>query len=221
MRILDRYVIREVLWPFVIGLMVFTFMLIIPFLIEYAESFISKGVPLLVVARVMATLLPATLSLTIPMSLLLGLLVGFGRLSADREFVAMQACGVSLMRLMRPVGVLSLLTWAATSYILIVAVPDANQRFREITFGVVAARAEGEVRPRVFFEDFPDVVLYVREIPSSGEGWTDVFMADNRPGQPPAVYLARHGRVVIDREQRTLDMVLEDGARHVADGADK
>ena len=44
MRIIDRYVIREVLWPFVIGLLVFTFMLIIPFLIEYAESFISKGV---------------------------------------------------------------------------------------------------------------------------------------------------------------------------------
>jgi lipopolysaccharide export system permease protein len=220
MRILDRYVIREVLWPFVIGLLVFTFMLIIPFLIEYAESFISKGVPILVVLRVMATLVPSVLALTIPMSLLLGLLVAFGRLSADREFVAMQACGVSMMRLMRPVGLLSLLTWAATSYILIVAVPDANQSFREITFGVVAARAEGEVRPRIFFEDFPDVVLYVREIPAGG-GWTDVFMADSRPGQPPAVYLARHGRVVIDRVQRTLDMVLEDGARHVADGGGK
>ena len=221
MRILDRYVIREVLWPFAIGLMVFTFMLIIPFLIEYAESFIAKGVPLLVVLRVMLTLLPATLSLTIPMSLLLGLLVGFGRLSADREFVAMQACGVSVMRLMRPVGLLSLLTGGITTYILIVAVPDANQRFREITFGVVAARAEGEVRPRVFFEDFPDVVLYVRDVPAAGGGWTEVFMADRRPGQPPAVYLARKGRVIIDREQRTLDMVLEDGARHVADGAQK
>ena len=221
MRILDRYVIREVLWPFLIGLLVFTFMLIIPFLIEYAESFVSKGVPVVVVLRVMATLVPGVLALTIPMSLLLGLLVAFGRLSADREFVAMQACGVSLIRLLRPVGLLSILAWASTTYILIVAVPDANQHFREIIFGIVAARAEGEVRPRVFFEDFPDVVLYVREVPASGDGWTDVFMADSRPGQPQAIYLARHGRVVIDRERRTLDMVLEDGARHVADGAEK
>ena len=232
MRIIDRYVIREVLWPFVIGLLVFTFMLIIPFLIEYAESFISKGVAIPVVLRIMATLLPQALALTIPMSLLLGLLVAFGRLSADREFVAMQACGVSLMRLMRPVGLLSVLAWAATSYVLLVAVPDANQRFREITFAVVAARAEGEVRPRVFFEDFPDVVLYVREVPASGGGWRDVFMVDSRPGQPPATYLARSGRVVIDRERRWLDpsgremtgtveMVLEDGARHTADAAGK
>jgi LPS export ABC transporter permease LptF/LPS export ABC transporter permease LptG len=221
MRIIDRYVIREVLWPFVIGLLIFTFMLIIPFLIEYAESFISKGVAIPVVLRIMATLLPQALALTIPMSLLLGLLVAFGRLSADREFVAMQACGVSLMRLMRPVGVLAVLAWAITSYVLLVAVPDANQRFREITFAIVAERAEGEVRPRVFYQDFPDVVLYVREIPASGSGWRDVFMVDSRPGQAPATYLARQGRVVIDRERRTLAMVLEDGARHTADAAGK
>jgi LPS export ABC transporter permease LptF/LPS export ABC transporter permease LptG len=221
MRIIDRYVIREVLWPFVLGLLIFTFMLIIPFLIEYAESFISKGVAIPIVLRIMATLVPQALALTIPMSLLLGLLVAFGRLSADREFVAMQACGVSLMRLLRPVAILSVAGWVATSYILLVAVPDANQRFREITFGVVAARAEGEVRPRVFFEDFPDVVLYVREVPPSGGGWVDVFMVDSRPGQPPATYLARQGRVVIDRERRTVEMVLQDGARHTADAAGK
>ena len=219
MRTIDRYVIREVLWPFVIGLLVFTFMLIIPYLIEYAESFISKGVPALVVVRIMATLLPSSLALTIPMSLLLGLLVALGRLSADREFVALQACGVSLFRLGRPVALLSILAWAATSYVLLVAVPDANQRFREITFSIVAERAEGEVRPRVFFEDFPDFVVYVREVSPGGGGWADVFMADNRAGQARSIYLARRGRVVIDRVQRAVEMVLEDGVRHTADGA--
>ncbi|OFW02950.1 MAG: LPS export ABC transporter permease LptF [Acidobacteria bacterium RIFCSPLOWO2_02_FULL_68_18] len=221
MRTIDRYIVREVLWPFVIGLLVFTFMLIIPYLIEYAESFISKGVPVPVVLRVMGTLLPSALALTVPMSLLLGLLVAFGRLSADREFVALQACGVSLFRLMRPVGVLSVLAWIATSYTLLVAVPDANQRFREITFGIVAERAEGEVRPRVFFEDFPDVVLYVRELAGPGGGWRDVFMADNRAGQTPAVYLARHGRVLVDRARRSVEMVLDDAVRHTADEAGK
>ena len=220
MRLIDRYVIREVLGPFVIGLLIFTFILIIPFLIDLAEKFISKGVPPAVVLQIMATLLPQALGLTIPMSLLLGLLVAFGRLSADREFVAMQACGVSLLRLLRPVGVLSFLCWAATSYVLLVAVPNANQSFREITFNIVAARAEGEVRPRVFFEDFPDLVLYVREVPPQG-GWNGVFMADSRDNQQPSIYLARHGRVVIDRQQRTVQMVLQDGTRHTADAAGK
>jgi LPS export ABC transporter permease LptG/LPS export ABC transporter permease LptF len=212
MRIIDRYVIRQVLWPSGIGLLVFTFILIIPFLIDLAETFISKGVPTPDVVRIMATLLPQALGLTIPMSLLLGLLVAFGRLSADREFVAMQACGVSLVRLLRPVLLLAVVGWAATSYVLLVAVPNANQTFRELTFQIVASRAEGEVRPRVFFEDFPSIVLYVREVPRTG-GWNGVFMADTRPGQA-AVYLARHGRVLLDRDRKTVEMLLAQGSRH-------
>src|SRR5262249_41925768 len=115
MRIIDRYVIRQVLWPLVIGLLIFTFILIIPYLIEIREELVAKGVPATIIVHAMATLLPMALGVTIPMSLLLGLLIGFGRLSADREFVAMQACGVSLMRLLRPVAVLSITAWAATS----------------------------------------------------------------------------------------------------------
>jgi LPS export ABC transporter permease LptG/LPS export ABC transporter permease LptF len=215
-RILDRYVIREVLLPFCIGLLVFTFILIIPFLIQYAEAFIAKGVPTTVVLRVMATLLPQALALSIPAALLIGLLIAFGRLSADREFVAMQACGVSVARLLRPVGVIAVAGWAATSYVMLEALPAANQAFREITFNVLAARAEGEVKPRVFFQEFPDLVLYVREVPATG-GWNDVFMSDNRPGQTPTIYHARHGRVILDPKARTVQMALEDGTGHTAD----
>ena len=213
MRILDRYLIRQVLVPFTISLLVFTFLLIIPVLMRSAEEFIARGVPTMVVARMMATLLPQALAQTIPMSLLVGLLVAFGRLSADREFVALQACGVSPARLMRPVAMVSLLCAAATAYVLLVAVPRGNQAFREMEFGALAEYAENEVKPRIFFEGFPDVVLYVKDAPPTG-GWRGVFMADNRQADAGAIYLARAGRVVSDREKRTLEMVLEHGTRH-------
>ena len=215
MTILDRYVIREVLLPFVIALLVFTFILIVPSMMQYAEAFIAKGVATTVVLRAMATLLPSSLALSIPSALLIALLIAFGRLSADREFVAMQACGVSVARLLRPVGILSLVGWASTSYVMIEALPDANQAFRQIAFNVLAERAEGEVKPRIFFTEFPDLVIYVRDIPAEG-GWNDLFMADNTPGRPQAIYLVRHGRVALDAKRRTVEMVLEDGTRHVA-----
>src|SRR5690242_17105642 len=204
MKIIDRYVIRQVLMPLGLGLAVFTFLLIIPALIDYAEGFVAKGVATPIVLRLMATLIPQALALTIPMSVLLGLLVGFGRLSADREFVAMQACGVSLRRLLRPVAALSITCWLATSYVWIVLMPASNQQFREITFNVLASSAEGDVKPRVFFTQFPNLTLYVREIPADGSGWNGVFMADSRNGGSPAVYLADHGRVVIDSQKRTV-----------------
>lgn len=215
MPIVDRYVIRQVLVPFLLGLLVFTFIFIIPEVLRYAESFIAKGVSPLVVAEAMARLIPFALGLTIPMSLLLGLLVAFGRLSADREFVAMQACGISLMRLLRPVGLVSVLCWATTSYISLYAIPDNNQAFRNILFNVAASRAEGEVKPHVFYDEFPDLVLYVREIPSAGAGWRGVFLADTRPGQAPTIFLARRGHLVVDRDRQRVDVVLEDGSQHV------
>ena len=91
--------------------------------------------------------------------------------------------------------------------------PDANQAFRELTMQIVADRAEGEVRPRVFFEDFPNMVLYVREVPQSG-GWQDVLAADTKNPAQPVIYLARSGRMLVDRQARTIQMVLQDGARH-------
>jgi LPS export ABC transporter permease LptG/LPS export ABC transporter permease LptF len=217
-RILDRYVIRQLLMPFGIGLLVFTFLIIIPEFMRYAEDYIAKGAPMSAVAQVIVSLLPMALGLTIPMSLLMALLVAFGRLSADREFVALQACGVSTRRLLLPVGLVSVLCFGATAYVLLVSVPAGNQRFREITFNIIASQAEGEVKPRTFFSGFPNVDLYVREIPASG-GWNGVFMADNRGGEGSAIYNAKHGRIVIDRAKRTVEVVLEHGTRHSADTA--
>ncbi len=214
MRTLDRYIVREVIPPFAIALLVFTFVLIIPFIIELAEDMIAKGVPWPTLVQLMATLVPQALGLTIPMSLLLALLVAFGRLSGDREVVAMMACGVSTFRLLRPVAALALVAWAVTSWVLIKAIPDANQASREITLQLVADRAEGEVKPRVFFEDFPQTVLYVRDISPAGAGWIDVLAADTRTPSQPTIFLARRGRMLVNREARSIQMVLEEGTRH-------
>jgi LPS export ABC transporter permease LptF/LPS export ABC transporter permease LptG len=213
MKLLDRYIVREILPPFTIALLVFTFILIIPFIIDLAEQLIAKGVPWPTLLRLTATLVPQALGLTLPMAFLIAILVGLGRLSGDREIVVLMACGVSPYRMLRPVLLLGLACWAATSWVMIEAIPNENQNFREITARIVSDRAEGQVRPREFFEDFPDVVLYVREIPPEG-GWVDVFAADTRNAAQPAIFIAKRGRMLVDRQKRTIEMLLEEGTRH-------
>ena len=73
MSIIDRYVVRQVLTPFLLGLLVFTFIFIIPPLIEYAEGLVAKGVSGPLIAGLIALLIPQALAITIPMSLLLAL----------------------------------------------------------------------------------------------------------------------------------------------------
>src|SRR5580765_2184932 len=214
-RIIDRYIIRELILPSLMGLVVFTFLLMIQPLADYSEQLISKGVSWNIVAKVLVTLIPQALAVTIPIALLIGLLIGFGRLSSDRESVALLACGISIYRLMRPVMVVAVASWAVTSWVMLDAVPRANQAFREIVYGVISARAENEIKPRIFFEDFPNRILYIGDALSGG-GWRQVFLADTMKPEEPTVFTAASGQLVINREKRTVDLLLQNGSRHTA-----
>ncbi len=214
LRTLDRYIIRETLAPFGLTLLILTFLLQIPTIMEVAETLIAKGVDLPTIGRILVTLLPSTLSLTIPISLLVGLLMALGRLSADREAVAMQACGVSLYRILRPVALMAVLGTMATAYLMIEAMPRGNQTFREITFRIIQAKAESDVRPRVFFDEFPNLVLYVRDVPANTRGWRGVFLADTRNPGEPQLLTADRGHFVLDPAERRVDLILEDGILH-------
>jgi LPS export ABC transporter permease LptG/LPS export ABC transporter permease LptF len=217
--IFDRYVVREVLLPLLLSLLLLTFLLMIPPVLTVGYGFIAKGMQPSIVAQVVATLMPSALSISIPISVLLALLVAFGRLSADREFVAMQACGVSIYRLLRPITVIAVCSMAATAYVTIVSLPNANQAFRELTLGVVKTQVENEVKPRVFFTQFPNTVLYVRNVIAGGR-WQDVFFADSHTPNQTVVYFAREGRIVVDRNAKFVQLQLSHGTWHAMRGSD-
>ena len=124
---IDRYVFKEILPPFFLALLIFTFLLVLPPVMDYLENLLAKGVTWGIAARILWTLLPQALGLTIPMAVLVGVLIGLGRMSGDRESVALLACGVSPYRLLRPIRALALITTAVTAWIMIVAIPVANQ----------------------------------------------------------------------------------------------
>jgi LPS export ABC transporter permease LptG len=214
LRTIDRYVIREVIPPFLLSLVIFTFLLEIPPVMRDLEMLVAKGVSWQVAGRIMLTLIPQALGLTIPMALLTGLLIGLGRLSADREAVALLACGVSPYRLLRPVFLMAACAAAVTMYVMIKAIPDANQTFREITFEVIAKRVENDIHPRVFFEDFPGWVLYARDEPPEGGGWKDVLVANTSKQDATELYLAAGGRLLLNRDERRVDLILTDGTRY-------
>ena len=103
--------------------------------------------------RVFLNLLPSILAVTIPMAFLLGVLLAFGRMASDSEIVALRASGVSPLRLLVPVLLLSIVTALLTFYINAVALPAANQVHRELVFTLVVSQARTAVKPRVFTDD--------------------------------------------------------------------
>ena len=74
-------------------------------------------------------------------------------------------------------------------------------------------RIESTLSPRVFFDDFPHRVIYVRDLPAGG-GWRDVFLGDQSEAGYNTVYFAREGRIRLDREKNLVQLELVDGISH-------
>jgi LPS export ABC transporter permease LptG/LPS export ABC transporter permease LptF len=217
LRILDRYILKEVTPSFLLGIGVFTFVLLLNEILRLAQRLVTQSATASEAAGILFNLLPSVLCLTIPMGFLLGVLIAFGRLSADSEIVAMRASGVSLYRLLFPVLVTAAIGWLATSHLIISVLPDSNQRVRQLLFQVMTSQAGTEVRPRVFYDRlFPNVMFLVMDTPTGAEYWQDVILADLATPDSPRVTFAEEGRLLIDRGERTVTFYLKNAELHQA-----
>jgi lipopolysaccharide export system permease protein len=124
--ILDRYILREMVVPFFLGLAIFTSILLIVRILKLVELVVNRGVPLAQMVRIFSYILPAFLEVTVPMALLLAILVAFGRLSSDSEVIAMRAAGISLYRLLVPVAIFAGMVALLTGWLSVTARPWGN-----------------------------------------------------------------------------------------------
>jgi len=207
--ILDRYVVREMVPPFGLGLLLFTFILLLDTISNLMRILVSRGADLVTVFRAFLYLLPSIFSVTIPMAFLLGVLLAFGRLASDSEIVALRASGVSPARLLRPVLALAGLAGLATFYFVGIALPAANQAYRELIFKLVISKARTQMTPRVFNDDLiPGMVFYISDIPARSGEWKDVVIHDGRTPSKPRLILARTGRLHVDEQRKTVGLDL-------------
>ena len=99
---IHRYILKEIAVPTGLGMLILTFVLFMGRILKLAEMVINKGVPLGEIGKLFAFLLPNFLVITLPLAFLLGVLLGFGRLSADSEIVALKSSGISLYGMLQP-----------------------------------------------------------------------------------------------------------------------
>ncbi len=216
--ILDRYLIKEAIPNFLIALLVFTFVMLMNQILVLAEILITKGVDFVLIFLIIFYSLPALTVLTIPMSLLLGILLSFGRLNSDSEITVLRASGVSFYRLMVPILVLALAGWIVCGYLMHRTVPWANYSFSRLVFKIATTNPTSEFKPRIFYNQFRNMLLYIQDIPSKDQIWKGVFIFDESQPNKARVVLAREG-VVRKKEtgNEDLEIKLEDGSWHEVD----
>jgi len=217
MRLLDRYIGREVASHAILGLAVFTFVFFVPQLVRLMDLVVRHSSGAATTALLFLCTLPPALIFTIPMAVLVGVLIGLGRLSSDSEIVALHASGVSLRRLMVPVGFIAALGAVVTLGITLWLSPACLRTLRRLEVKVLASQAPFAVQPRVFDERFPHFVLYVQDAAAAATQWSGVFLASVSNEQGLAVTVAKDAQVISENEGNRVELHLGPGSTHQYD----
>ena len=175
MRILTRYIFKEMSAHCLLGLLVFTFVLYVRPLSQVLELVARRNLSITQDIFLFVLVLPRIFVITIPMAVLLGTLIGLSRMAADSETIAIRATGIGKGQFVRPVLLFALCGWAVTSWMSLFLAPAAMRTLERSEASLVATQASYEIQPRVFIEQFPNLLLYLKDVASSSTQWRGGF----------------------------------------------
>src|SRR5437870_9029027 len=218
MRILTRYILKEVLSHALIGVVVFTFVLFTRDLGRILDLIVRNSAPFPSVAEIFLFTVPVALTYTIPMGVLVGILIGLSRLAADSEITAMRASGIGVWTFLRIISIFVAFAWLLALLNGVYLAPQSQAALGRLQDRLKSSQASFEVQPRVFYEGFPQLVLYVQDVKSAQGAaiWKGVFIADMSTPSAPRITLARQG-ILLSESPETLHLHLNDGATHETD----
>ncbi len=230
MKILSRYVFREILSSSFLAISLATFVIFLQEIGKKLSQLLvvsSKGWS---VFELFGLSLPPILLLSIPFGVLVGILIGLGRLSSDNEVIAMRSAGVSSRIVVAPVLTFAFAAMLVSGAFAVWLNPLAIRASTKILYNLAAGNLTADVEPRVFEDQYTNdnTVLYVDDVkPENGPVavWTGVFIADLtapaerktgvKPAEPgPRVTVAREAQVVPDVKNNRLQLTLRDMGTH-------
>jgi len=218
MRLLTRYILREVVSYALLGAVLFTFVLFMRDMPKILELVVRDSASLTDVLRIFAYTLPNTLTVTLPTAVLAGILLGLSRLAADSEITAMRACGIGAVRIVWIVSILALAALNLGLFNALYFAPRAAGNLLKLEDQLKTSQASFEVQPRVFYEDFKNYVLYVQDVrPAAGAAaWHHIFLADLTQPANPNITTADQALVSNPgpANSQALRLHLLDGSQH-------
>ena len=163
MRLLTRYILKQLFLPFIFSLLIIVFILFTQFLLRAIDRFLGKGLDLGTIFEYLFLNLGWITALSVPMAVLIAALMAFGQFSEDNEITAMRASGISFLTIVRPA--LALGFAIAITLILFNAfiMPEMNFKARMLSGDIYRKRPDLNIEPGYFMDDLPDYSLIIRD----------------------------------------------------------
>lgn len=213
MLIITRYILKEHVGPFFLGLATITFAFLLNIVFRELGKFLGKGLSAIVILEFFTLNMAWILALAIPMAVLISTLMAFGRLSADNEIAALKASGVHLYRLMAPVLILAALLAVGMERFNNCVLPDANHHARLLTRDISRKRPTLKLEPNVFFNEIDNYSVLVKDI-KKDDLLIGILINDNSDSRYNRTIIAERGRLNFSENPEGLKFILLNGEIH-------
>ena len=213
-RILWWSIFADLLIHSLLGLFVFTVVLVAQSSLSFLDELLASGIGLPELWVLLQVRVPTYLSYGIPTALLFGVLITFGRMSSDSELIAMRACGISVRNLLPPVLALGLLATGVTGYLTFEVEPGSREKLKAMIRnlsrhdGLIQSGSFRNVGNRTFFVDS----VGTDECPLRG-----ILIGDFSDPRRSAYISAECAELKGDPKSPLLTIQLRKGSIHLAD----
>ncbi len=191
--ILDQYVVKEMLSPFLLCIGGFTIILLSGYLFDLMDLVFVKKVPVSTVLHLLGYKLPSIVVLTLPLAVLFATLLALGRLAKDNELTIMRMAGLSLSRMIAPLLVLGVIVSGITYFANEKVVPEMNHKEANLIRRIIFQDAPPSVEEQVFFRDPEDRFFYIGRVDSQRKELQEIMIYETKAGSFPRLITAATG----------------------------
>ncbi|MGB8167514.1 MAG: LptF/LptG family permease [Chthoniobacteraceae bacterium] len=211
MKILDRYVFRQVLITGFFAVAILSVVLVLGNIFkQLLELLVNHDAPLELIISFIAYILPFSLTFTIPWGFLTAVLLVFGKMSAEHELIALRASGVSIPRVSISVILLSLVCVGICLWINVDVAPRAQIKMKDALYNIATSNPLAMFGSDKVIEDFPGRKIYVER--NEGAQLFNLLVYEmNDVFEPVTVVHAQRGLIEPDRENKRLLLHIYDG----------
>jgi len=163
MRLLTRYIVKQLFMPFIFSLLIIVFILFTQFLLRAIDRFIGKGLDPGVIFEYLFLNLGWIAALAVPMAVLVAALMSFGQFSEDNEITAMRASGISFTTIVRPALIMGFIIAGTLILFNAFIMPEMNFKARMLSGDIYRKRPDLNIEPGYFMDDLPDYSIIIRE----------------------------------------------------------
>ena len=213
MLLISRYIIKELILPFIYSLMIIALMLFINFFLRAIDRFLGKGLSALTIFEYLFLNLAWIVALAVPMAVLIATLMAFGRMSEDNEINAMRASGISFMSILKPALIFGLTICLSLTYFNNYILPEMNFYARLLQGDIHKKRPGLDIEPGHFINSIPDYSMIIRKDNNGLMEDVRIFSKENQEIQTSIYSLTGELEILDD----AIVLMLYDGEIHELD----